>query len=444
MGILFVAFAAPANAKLTYTEYSGWDSRHFFRMVLNIDLNPTTQVVIIDGGRIEFASKDTPYRIEQAAGAKVPKLKAKQMAGDVFFSQANIGISTTMFLGNLVGNLPNGTLTANSVTFVFRGQTEQVNFVMTTGAPATAPAPTAPGKSPTPVSPPNHALPAGVYLDTSNTGAAQDSASPKRPTFSTASPIDVTGIWTYHWNNGRGETPGTIELISLSGAQFGPWRATGSPGSNNVENANWNVQINQPLPAGTYEVVDSSPSTWSENSQSQGMGFARVSGHAQTASPTPAPIVKGIIPTPAPTTIIMKRVVPVATPVPTSAPGPTRLLLDSSNVGGVVSVANPTRPTFFSTTSIHITEIWTYHWNNGRGETPGTISLVSVGNGATYGPWKATGSSGSNNAQDVNWTVQIDQLLPAGTYQVADSSPSTWSENVLSKGIGFAKVWGHQ
>jgi hypothetical protein len=60
--------------------------------------------------------------------------------------------------------------------------------------------------------------------------------------------------------------------------------------------------MNITVPAGLYSVVDSSPSTWSQNTFSSGQGFVRVFGASVTsAPPVPAPKAGGKgTPTPAP------------------------------------------------------------------------------------------------------------------------------------------------
>jgi hypothetical protein len=91
-----------------------------------------------------------------------------------------------------------------------------------------------------------------------------------------------------------------------------------------------------------------------------------------------------------------------------------------------------------------VTQLITYHWNNGRGAAPGTISLINASTGQTYGPFRATGSSGQGGAPNVNWTANVNLSLPAGQYQVVDSDPATWSWNGASGGYGFARVEGTQ
>jgi choice-of-anchor C domain-containing protein len=50
-----------------------------------------------------------------------------------------------------------------------------------------------------------------------------------------------------------------------------------------VPNANWIATPNVVIPAGTYTVIDSDPSTWSQNSGSGGQGFAAVTSSTGTA-----------------------------------------------------------------------------------------------------------------------------------------------------------------
>ena len=118
-----------------------------------------------------------------------------------------------------------------------------------------------------------------------------------------------------------------------------------------------------------------------------------------------------------------------------------RELFNNSNVYGVNNGING-QPTFSVSGVTRITEITTYHWNFGRGQAPGSISLRSV-SGQSWGPFAAHGSSGQNNAPNVNWTANPNVDLPPGTYMVFDSSPATWSSNAQSAGRGFTHVYGY-
>ena len=112
-------------------------------------------------------------------------------------------------------------------------------------------------------------------LDTNNTGGVQNG-----PTAPTTFTIDknnlLTYIQVYHWNNGKGVLPGTIGLQNQNGVKYGPWQAKGTPGQGGVPNAYWEVGPNVVIPAGTYTIIDSDPSTWACNSGSGGRGMALV------------------------------------------------------------------------------------------------------------------------------------------------------------------------
>lgn len=98
------------------------------------------------------------------------------------------------------------------------------------------------------------------------------------------------------------------------------------------------------------------------------------------------------------------------------------------------------------TASATITQIATYHWNDGKGATPGIIALQQQTGGGGYstiGQWQASGSSGQGGAQNVNWTVNPNfHINCAGnTFAVIVSSGPTWSYNSASGNAGFAKVY---
>lgn len=129
-------------------------------------------------------------------------------------------------------------------------------------------------------------------------------------TFSTdGQPLCLVSISTYHWNNGYGQTPGTIGLLSETGS-LGPFTATGSVGSpseiypEGVPNANWTVtrgSSSKPVIInGTYACEDSDPASWSQDAASGGAGFCKVfvqQAKAVTPPPPPPPTT-----TPPPTT----------------------------------------------------------------------------------------------------------------------------------------------
>ena len=87
----------------------------------------------------------------------------------------------------------------------------------------------------------------------------------------------VSAITNYHYFN-KGGKPGTISLIGGDGKKYGPWKAKGRIGQGNVKDAYWDTFPNIQLKAGTYQVIDSNPETWSHNSQSGNSGFTEVRG----------------------------------------------------------------------------------------------------------------------------------------------------------------------
>lgn len=89
-------------------------------------------------------------------------------------------------------------------------------------------------------------------------------------------PMQITKIRTYHWNYAQGVAPGSISLRDSAGNTYGPWQAYGEPGMGGVPNASWVVEPNVVIPAGTYTVIDSDPSTWSQNSETGGRGMTWV------------------------------------------------------------------------------------------------------------------------------------------------------------------------
>ncbi len=90
--------------------------------------------------------------------------------------------------------------------------------------------------------------------------------------------VVITEISTYHYNQMKGATPGTIGLKGDDGTVYGPWQTTGLMGQGDVPNATWIAKPDAPVPAGTYTIVDSDPATWSQNDKSNGFGFAGIKG----------------------------------------------------------------------------------------------------------------------------------------------------------------------
>ena len=252
-------------------------------------------------------------------------------------------------------------------------------------------------------------------FDNGNIGGV--SSGPQNPTqYTFSNNTIITRIENYHYFNG-GKKPGTIGLRNNNtGIMYGPWQAYGLIGQGGVQNAYWDVLPNIEIPAGTYTVIDSDPSTWSYNSQSNGCGFTNI--WTSKTIKQPVPDVIGVKPADAKTEV---------------------KIFENGNIGGVSSgPANPTLFTFNKNT--FITRIENYHYFNG-GKKPGTIGLRNNNTGKIYGQWQAYGLIGQGGVQNAYWDVLPNIEIPAGTYTVIDSDPVTWSYNSESKGCGFTTIW---
>ena len=134
---------------------------------------------------------------------------------------------------------------------------------------------------------------------------------------------------------------------------------------------------------------------------------------------------------------------PVA-PSSSCASGPSVLLWTNSNTGAV-SNGPGGRPAFTLSSAACITQVVTYHWNNGRGAAPGTISIQRApSTGPIVGTFQAQGTPGQKNVRNANWVANISPPLElsADNYSIVDSDEATWSRNSQSAFRGFAAVYG--
>ncbi|HSS28814.1 MAG TPA: hypothetical protein VLL50_12760, partial [Usitatibacter sp.] len=280
-------------------------------------------------------------------------------------------------------------------------------------------------------------------FNNTNTGGVQNGPT-GQALFTTPTAVHVTQLVTYHWNNGQGARPGTIALRSMNGSTYGPFQATGSSGQGNAPNVNWTANVDLQLTGGSYQVVDSDPNTWSQNGQSGGAGFSIIRGDRVASSTTPPPPVVTPPVSRLPPAVVTAPPAPAtAKPITPSAPsGPVVELFNNTNTDGVQNQPAPnTMVAIFGIAGTHVTQLQTYHWNNGRGAKPGTLTLKSL-SGPTYGPFPARGTPGQNNVANVNWIADVNIDLTLGTYQLIDSDPATWSQNAKSRGVGFAIIRG--
>ncbi|PIQ23468.1 hypothetical protein COW36_09225 [bacterium (Candidatus Blackallbacteria) CG17_big_fil_post_rev_8_21_14_2_50_48_46] len=131
-----------------------------------------------------------------------------------------------------------------------------------------------------------------------------------------------------------------------------------------------------------------------------------------------------------------------ATPSPTASviPAADQLIFDNGNILAVFN--RPTAATTFHLEKATlITYLQTYHWNEGQGSTGGTVSLED-NSGKIYGPWKVQTRPGQGGVPNAYWFAEPQVIVPAGTYHVLDSEPSTWSQNSANGGQGMALVRG--
>ena len=91
-------------------------------------------------------------------------------------------------------------------------------------------------------------------------------------TFDITDSYEVTLITDYHWNNGLGAKGGTIGLEDSDGNEIGTWPVTVRNG------VYWDVHPNTVIDPGEYRVVDSDPSTWAQNLESDNSGITDVKG----------------------------------------------------------------------------------------------------------------------------------------------------------------------
>jgi hypothetical protein len=99
-------------------------------------------------------------------------------------------------------------------------------------------------------------------------------------TFELDRPARITSVVTYHFVEPGGlPGTGTIELRDAAGTSYGPWPTVGQDGQGGIPNAYWTATVDLVLPPGTYTVIDSDPSTWSQNDETGGAGMAWAWGY---------------------------------------------------------------------------------------------------------------------------------------------------------------------
>ena len=111
-----------------------------------------------------------------------------------------------------------------------------------------------------------------------------------------------------------------------------------------------------------------------------------------------------------------------------------------TNENGDPKLNGPDHPTTLTFSEcVKIITISTNHWNYGKGDQPGSISLYHE-DGTAYGPWGTIGSDGSDGVKNAYWISRPGEVLKPGTYIITDSSPDTWAQNDASDNQGMVNV----
>ena len=91
---------------------------------------------------------------------------------------------------------------------------------------------------------------------------------------------------------------------------------------------------------------------------------------------------------------------------------------------------------------IQLERITTYHWNNGEGAEPGTVSIY-LGD-ALLSSWPAVGRS-AYGTENVYWDAAVNIILmPGYTYTFRLSDEDSWSYNAASDNCGMIELYGHR
>jgi hypothetical protein len=246
----------------------------------------------------------------------------------------------------------------------------------------------------------------------------------RSPQFVLNGPARITQLVTYHWNFGRGARPGFIELRNQNGQTVGRFTAVGTSGQGGVPNVNWVANVNINLPAGRYLVVDSDPSTWSNNDQSGAQGFAIVRGVAQA----PAAIDRG---SNNPNTATL--LIPVSS-MPRPAPGQPAQQTVSDAIGGADTndwyFLNVTGPNGFQQPRGVLFTLSGYAGNvqlelrAAESIRPPFGQPIQAGQVvAVAGPQGAAQKSISLSLAPGNYLVRVTWTGPATSYQLRISAP---------------------
>jgi hypothetical protein len=136
--------------------------------------------------------------------------------------------------------------------------------------------------------------------------------------------------------------------------------------------------------------------------------------------------------------------------------GQETLLFKMESVEGVS--ANPPNLTIFTLAKTsYITRVWTYHDSAVIGSKSPTVAFKDTTSGQLFGPWPQVGYRTFNGNLGVTaddpgnipgppdnyWMAYPGTTVPAGTYQVIDSDPGTWSytRDLGLRGVTWVYGW---
>lgn len=268
------------------------------------------------------------------------------------------------------------------------------------------------------------------------------------PVITLGQPGVLSLLQTYHWNEGRGSTPGTLSLADAQGRRYGPWPATGVPGPGGIANVYWSARPMVTLPAGSYSVIDSDPATWTANPEDGGRGYSH-----HEIEPLPAVAAAPTYPGFSGGTWAQPGQTGTTPGSPTLAPGVPQAGMPAQVVGQPLALLDinnslpvegrPKKGSKLDLDTPHvITLIRTYHWNDGLGAPPGSIGL-SCRDGSNHGPWQAVGEPSPNGVRNAYWTVRPNARVPGCVCAVVVSDAQSWSHNDASRNRGFVLVEGY-
>jgi hypothetical protein len=114
----------------------------------------------------------------------------------------------------------------------------------------------------------------------------------------------------------------------------------------------------------------------------------------------------------------------------------TPVMIWKAGNDGAIEGGNGTPPTVSHDQDYYVTQVCTYHWNDGAGgTTPGIVSLQAA-DGTVFGPWQ------TELVNNVYWCTTPNLVIPAGRYTLTDSDPATWAQNGESGGTGMGWAYG--